>query len=412
MSTYRATIRRLLLHSSPTLPRPAPNDPAPHRLLLVSFIALLAISCRRDEPHRLPPESAGTADQVYTYAATADSMQQATYRTYLGTDGTFVQDNSGTDRYGNYWPNAHALHTLVDGYERTGESAYPPRMIDLLRGIAVRNGGTYSNVFNDDMLWLGNASMRAHRATGNGEYLEVAKYLWHDVLKSYSEVFGGGITWKKDTPGLKNAVSNGPAIVLALRLYRVAQDSSYLDWATRLYDWQRANLVDPTNGEVWDHIYEEDGKVRIKKEWVFTYNMGTWIGAGLRLYQATGNADYLTDAIRSARTVLTSPKLTTEGLLRDEGQGDGGLFKGILIRYLTELILAADLPQADRADFVRFLQFNGETLYTEGIKRPGMVVGPNWSEQPSGPTDLTTQLSGLMLLEAIAKLDAAGLLKD
>ena len=110
--------------------------------------------------------------------------------------------------------------------------------------------------------------------------------------------------------------------------------------------------------------------------------------------------------------MLTSPKLTTEGLLRDEGQGDGGLFKGILVRYFTELTLSEDIRQDDRDDFVNFMQFNGETLYTRGIKRPEMIVGPNWREQPGETTDLTTQLSGLMLIEAMAQLDAAGLLEE
>lgn len=382
-------------------------------LLVLSITSTIIASCDEAKPVPLGrPEPGGTTEQVLTYAATADSMQQATYRTYLGTDGTFVENNGGTDRYGNYWPNAHTLHVLVDGYERSSDPAYLPRMISLLRGIEIKNGGTYSNVFNDDMLWLGNSSVRAYRATGDEQYLTVALLLWDDILESYSEVFGGGITWKKDTPRLKNAVSNGPAVILATRLYGVSQDSGYLDWATHLYDWQRTNLIDPTNGEVWDHIYEENGMVKIKKEWVFTYNMGTWIGAGLRLYRLTGNEDYLNDAVRSARTVLSSPKLTAEGLLRDEGQGDGGLFKGILVRYFTELILSPDIRQDDRDDFVAFMQFNGQTLYAKGIKRPEMVVGPNWREQPGETTDLTTQLSGLMLIEAMAQLDAAGLLKE
>ncbi|WP_420458663.1 glycoside hydrolase family 76 protein [Neolewinella sp.] len=379
-------------------------------ILLLSLVILL-VSCEKEEPIPLrEPVPGGTTDRVYDYAATADSMQEATRTTYLGGDGTYVISNQGTTQFGNYWPNAHALHTLVDGYERTGDPAYLPRMIALLRGIKVQNGGTYSNVFNDDMLWLGNSSMRAYNATGNTEYLEVAEFLWQDVLGSYSEVFGGGITWKKDTPRMKNAVSNGPAIVLAMRLYEVNQDTTYLDWAKRLYDWQRANLLDPDTGEVWDNIYEEDGEVKIKKEWVFTYNMGTWIGAGLRLYNATGSESYLNDALRTARRTTVSPQLTTEGLLRDEGQGDGGLFKGILVRYLTDLILSPDIRDDDRDALVRFMRFNGETLHDQGIRRPDMIVGPDWRTQPDEVTDLTTQLSGLMLIEAMAKLAAAGLL--
>ena len=379
----------------------------PYFLLVVSLLAISA--CQKDKPVALREPVIGGTEVAYTWAATADSMQAATYTSYLGAEGTFVE-YPGSTRFGGYWPNAHALHTLVDAYERTDDPSLLPRMLALLRGIKTMNGGTYSNVFNDDMLWLGNASARAYEATGNNEYLEVAELLWDDVLLSYSDVLGGGITWKKDTPNSKNAVSNGPAIVLGMRLYTITADSSYLEWARSLYDWQRANLVDPATGEVWDNVSLENGEVKTNKDWVFTYNMGTWIGAGTRLYTATGNDGYLNDAIRSAKRTTVSPKLTTEGLLRDEGQGDGGLFKGILVRYLTDLILLPELGQSDRDELVKFMQFNGETFYDLGLRRPQMLAGPNWRALPSERTDLTTQLSGLMLIEAMATLDRNNLL--
>ncbi|WP_116127286.1 glycoside hydrolase family 76 protein [Lewinella sp. IMCC34183] len=379
------------------------------KILAASLLLLLLASCELEEGVPLRAPSGATPDAEIDWSATADSMQEAFYTTYLGANGTFVQDNRGTATF-HYWPNAHALHVLVDGYERTGDPAYLPRMLELLRGIRTMHGGSYSNVFNDDMLWLGNASVRAYNATGNEEYREVAEFLWEDIIMSYSDIFGGGISWKKDTPYSKNAVSNGPAIVLAMRLYALDQDSTYLQWARDLYEWQNANLVDPATGLVWDNISEENGTVSVQKDWVFTYNQGTWIGAGNWLYEATGEEGYLNNSLRTARSLMTSPKVTTDGILRDEGQGDGGLFKGILVRYLTELILQPDINDSDRQKLVDFMQYNGETFYQDGLLRPEMLAGPNWARQPTDRTDLTTQLSGLMLVEAMAKLQAADLL--
>ena len=381
--------------------------PTRYRLFL-PFLLFFA-ACDKDEPVPLREPTPGTPETVYPWAATADSMQTATYTAFLGADGTYTI-NPGSSDFGGYWPNAHALHTLVDAYERTDDPALLPRMLDLLRGIKIQHGGSYSNDFNDDMLWLGNASARAYVATGNAEYLDVAELLWDDILLSYSDVLNGGIAWKKDTPNSKNAVSNGPAIILAMRLYAITQETDYLDRAKSLYDWQRANLVDPANGEVWDNISIENGEVKTNKDWVFTYNMGTWIGAGLYLYTATGNDGYLNDAVRTAKRTTVSPKLTTEGLLRDEGQGDGGLFKGILVRYLTDLIVSPDLSDGDRDELLKFMRFNGETFYDRGLRRPAMLAGPNWRALPGDRTDLTTQLSGLMLIEAMAKLDRNDLL--
>jgi len=380
--------------------------------LLVAAIAgvgLVTISCGDDDPIPLTdPNSEQPAELVYTWEATADSLQNATYQSYLGSNGTFVQDNQGNSNF-NYWPNAHALDVLVDGYVRTGNENYVAKMKALVQGIKVKNGNTYNNVFNDDMIWLANSSLRAYAATNDQEYKDVADFLWAQIKLSWSDdVFGGGITWKQDTPKQKNAVSNAPAAIVALRLYELNQNEDDLAWAKKIYAWQKGNLVDPATGLVWDNIAEVNGVVTTNKDWVFTYNMGTWIGAGIRLYKATNDQSYLTDAVKSARSLLTSPKLVSEGILRDEGQGDGGLFKGILVRYFTELIQEPSLNASDRESFVDFLKFNAETLYKKGIARPAMFCGNNWKVAPTGATDLTTQLSGVMLIEAAAKLDKAG----
>lgn len=107
---------------------------------------------------------------------------------------------------------------------------------------------------------------------------------------------------------------------------------------------------------------------------------------------------------------MISSKVTSEGLLRNEGQGDGGLFKGILVRYFTILIQNPDLRETDRKKYVDFLKFNAETFYNKGIRRPSMLSSPDWRTQPGSGIDLSTQLSGVMLIEAAAKLKEEGLL--
>src|SRR5690606_24855062 len=112
--------------------------------------------------------------------------------------------------------------------------------------------------------------------------------------------------------------------------------------------WEKNTLVDPITGLVWDNINIQDGAVVINKDWIFTYNVGTYLGAANELYQFTKNPAYLNDAIRTTESMMTSPQQTSDGILKDEGQGDGGLFKGILIRYLTLLVENPDLDQPKR----------------------------------------------------------------
>lgn len=386
-----------------------------HYIVFFFVVALGALSTSCDDnpiPLRDPNNTVGQ-EFKYTWAQTADSLQLSTYNNYLGTNGTFVQNNTGNSTF-NYWPNAHTLDVLVDGYLRTGNQNYVGKMKALLQGIKVKNGNTYNNVFNDDMLWLAISSLRAYDATKDQEYKDVAEFLWARIKLSWSDdVFGGGITWKKDTPKQKNAVSNAPAVILAMRLYEIDKDADDLEWAKKIYAWQKNNLVDSITGAVWDNISEQNNVIVTNKDWVFTYNMGTWIGAGLRLFKATNNQVYLDDAIKTGRTVLVSPKLLSEGLLRDEGQGDGGLFKGILVRYFTELIEQPTINSTDKEKFAAFLKYNAQAFYKKGILRPSMLSGNNWkvAPAPGGNVDLTTQLSGVMLIEATAKLDKEGFFK-
>lgn len=359
-------------------------------------------SCKGDE--RTPVSDPVISPPVsikYSYAATADSMQAATYKTYIGGYNIFITNNSGNASF-QYWPNAHALDVLVDGYLRTKDQSYVGKMKALHDGIKKHNGGDFNNVFNDDMLWLANSCLRAYSATNDAEYKNTAVYLMGIILKSWSNVMGGGITWKQDTPYEKNAVSNAPAAIMMMRLYEIDKNPEYLDWAKKIYSWQKSKLLS-YNGIVWDNVSLANGN-EVVNQATYSYNMGTWIGAALRLYHATGDTTYLQDAVLSGKAVVSSGKFVSGGLLRDEGQGDGGLFKGICVRYFTELIEEKDIADADRKEFVNFLQYNAQTFYRSGIKRPEMLSGSNWGVKPTGNTDLTTQLSGLMLIEAAAKL--------
>ena len=135
------------------------------------------------------------------------------------------------------------------------------------------------------------------------------------------------------------------------------------------------------------------------------------IGAAVRLYEITGEPEYLRDAVKTANSVLTRPEVTSEGLLKDEGQGDGGLFKGILVRYLADLIEQPDLGEGERAEYAQFFRFNAETFYRRGLERPGLLSSPDWRTPPEGAVDFSTQLSGLMLIEATATLAEAELLE-
>jgi predicted alpha-1,6-mannanase (GH76 family) len=344
-----------------------------------------------------------TANVNYKWKALADSLQKVTYQKFISGDGKYFIQNSAGNTDFNYWWNAHALDVLVDAYQRTQDAHYKQQMVSLLAGIKEKNNGSFPNDYYDDMGWLALSSLRAYSATNETSFLETTTLLWEDIQGGWNTNQGGGIAWRKSQLDYKNTPANGPAVILAARLYRLHKKAEDLTWAKKIYGWLKNRLVDPATGLVWDGINRE-GNGRIDKHWKFTYNQGLLIGAALELYKTTGEPSYLNDAIKTADYMINDIGLSPGGVLKDEGKGDAGLFKGIFVRYLALLLQEAGLPAAKRSTYQQFLKLNAETLYRKGILRPALLIDSSWIEKPAqgAAIDCSTQLSGLMLIEAAA----------
>lgn len=378
-----------------------------HLIMVAGILAGTMFSSCEKEVFPLYDDTIITTN--YDYKGLADSLQRKTYDTYLSANGNyFVENNQGNSTF-HYWPNAHVLDVLNDAYLRTKDEVYVQRMKSLINGIKAQNGNAYPNNFYDDMGWLALSSLRAYDATKDEAYVNVTNILWEDMKKGITDVMGGGIGWSKDNPQFKNTPANGPAIILAARLYRLQNKAEDLATAKSLYSWLKSTLVEPSTYVVWDGInYNRDGVISKSK---YTYNPGLFIGASLELYNTTQEAVYLNDAIKGANSAIKDLHLSPGGILRDEGQGDGGLFKGIFVRYLTLLVNHKDLPAADQKRYLDYLKFNAQTLHQKGISRPALTISSGWDKAPASTTDLTTQLSGMMMIEAAAQLQTSGLLK-
>ena len=375
------------------------------KVALAGLIPVMLTSCLKDKPFPLYGNKPSAVID-YTYAATSDTLQDKTYATFLSANGNyFIQNNAGNTNY-NYWPQAHTMDVLIDAYLRTKNEVYKQRIKSLLNGTRISNGNKLQNEYYDDMEWLALSTLRAYEATKDADYLAAAGILWTDIKTGVNTNQGGGIAWRKSQLDYKNTPANAPAIIFAARLYRLQKNEADLTLAKELYTWLKSTLVDPSSGIVWDGINgDHDGQISKNK---FTYNQGTFIGAALELYNATGDGSYLSDAVRTATATIKDLDISPGGLLKSEGQGDGGLFKGILVRYLTLLTLKEDVSPTDRAAYAKFLKYNAETLFIKGISRPDFMVSPDWKAKPSGTTDLTTQISGVTTMEAAATLKAAG----
>jgi len=129
------------------------------------------------------------------------------------------------------------------------------------------------------------------------------------------------------------------------------------------------------------------------------------------LYGITANATYLNDAYKATDYTLNSGFLTNNGVLKDEGGGDGGLFKGVFIRYFTRLIIDGGIDATKKATYLSFITSNATTLWSKGTNKNLVLFGSAWDKAPGNTTDLTIQLSGIMLFEAMAELKKLDLVK-
>jgi len=370
-------------------------------ITVISFFIFFACS---DDNVTSPPNE--VPDSEYNWSEAADSSSSALiYNYWNGSENYFNYGNRGKTDF-HYWPQAHSLDVMLDAYLRTGDPMYPEHIHLWYEGVPVKNGNTFLNPFLDDMEWNALAMLRAYHILDDEKFLDVVHLLWSDIITGWTDVAGGGIMWARHTPNFKAATSNAPASILSSRLYRLTDDETYLEWAERIYEWQRSTVVNTGTGAVYDGVTVENGQENVNTDWIFTYNQGTFIGSALELYGIHGERRYLDDAIRTADYTLNNLTDSNTQLLRDEGGGDGGLFKGIFVRYFTLLILEDDLPENTRNRYSRFLEHNAKNLWENGTNKNDILFDSFWNRMPghNEEIDLTIQLSGAMLIEAAALL--------
>jgi predicted alpha-1,6-mannanase (GH76 family) len=372
-------------------------------LFALLFAACTCSSSKSGKPSI--PESAAAVD----WSEAADISSRALINSFWDeTEQYFWTDNHGNKDF-QYWPQAHALDVLVDAYERSGSSFYKAYFDLWFRGVRKHNGNRWYNNFFDDMEWIALALLRTHKATGEAKYKDAALELWRYIKEGWNDYAGGGIAWERnDNIWSKNACSNGPACILAARLYREFGDEADKEWARKIYEWEKNTLFNRSAGAVYDNINGQTGEKNTA--WIFTYNQGTFIGSAVELHKITGEEAYLSDAVLAANyatNILVEVGNDAVAVLKNEGSGDGGLFKGIFVRYFTELIRQERLNKDAKERYAKFLQRNAETLWAKGASKDPALFGASWRSKPTGAkTGLTEQISGCMLLEAMSVLHA------
>ncbi|HAT1408631.1 TPA: glycoside hydrolase family 76 [Corynebacterium striatum] len=341
----------------------------------------------------------------------------------------------------HYWWQAHYLDCLVDAALRNNTKVRRARIADTMRGIRLRNLSQLTkNRYYDDKAWLALAMGRAE----NLKKVKVHKRLGslqRNIREGVDPTIGV-LPWREGETFL-NVPSNGPGAIMLARMGRINEARHIVDW---IYD----HLVDD-DGFIMDGIrMRMDGPEIVKA--IHPYCQGVVLGACLEIalalrekaglssleridtvQEAELAADmmhYITN-IRGLVQAVATGMATPSGVINwKTGDGDGGLFKGILVRYLADVAvrLPGDSPanRATKKLAARMVVASAESVWEHRLEVDGLpIFGSDWTADARlphnygfGPNtlgekvgiirvaerDLSVQLSGWMLLEACARV--------
>jgi predicted alpha-1,6-mannanase (GH76 family) len=318
----------------------------------------------------------------------------------------------------HYWWQAHLLECLVDAQVRDPQPDRVNKIARQVRSHRLRNNGSWVNDYYDDMAWLALALERAGRLAGV-EQPKALKKLSEQFVNAWVPEDGGGIPWRKQDQFF-NAPANGPAGIF------LARYSDRLRRAQQMADWIDETLIDPETHLVFDGI-KAGSLVRAQ----YTYCQGVVIGLETELAVRTDDTRHAERVCRLVAAV--NENMAPDGVIKGAGGGDGGLFNGILARYLA--LVVTTLPQngpedATARDTASSLVLNSaQSAWDNRQTVDGLpLFGPFWeraAEMPSGggrqaqfvegavnasevpERDLSVQLSGWMLMEAAHAVTAA-----
>ena len=288
-----------------------------------------------------------------------------------------------------------------------------------------RGAADVSGILNvyDDQMWIARELIRAYNVTANRAYLDRAVYLVDYVLEGWdcwhdeSGVEYGGITWG---PGYnsKHACSNAPVIQplvwlsdiyrrleadgmltdgeMAFRFYDrdadnkvfVVKDNAtprserYLQFAQKVYDWQKANLYDPAKKVFWD-MMGADNTIKVQGGYrqhidcgapvgaYISYNTGTMISGAYELYRTTGDdtlladiSDYISGSVREFG-VESGRNGGSYEFNTDSKATDGFLtwFNDVLIRSFIDAAPYAEAYATDPGKYLDFHQVNLDNAF-------------------------------------------------
>lgn len=359
-------------------------------LLLTALSQFCISSCSQSREQ----EQQVKDSQIESLSVKANFTNADVWEAYNGFNAVFLDpdkyiykekrsDKFAIDRYHGasaiwcqpiFWEMSMNAYRLAD---KLNDDTRKEAMKDLCEKIYRGNKAQYCNFdfdnnnettgwfIYDDIMWWTIALARGYELFGNEEYLRYSELsfsrVWYGSDKvgdtgSYDKE-NGGMFWQwqpvhNPRPNQygdeKNACINFPTVIGALMLYNNVPEGrsesteskpkyqtkeQYLSKGKEIYDWSVDNFLNKRTGRIADHRRGDKGASLE----AHVYNQGTFIGASVLLYKATGEKRYLDNAILGADYVFKIMS-SEQYILPFEKGIEQGIYTAIFAQYLSMLV--------------------------------------------------------------------------
>ncbi|KAI1841363.1 hypothetical protein JX265_013463 [Neoarthrinium moseri] len=293
------------------------------------------------------------------------SVKEAAATIAYGAVKFYTGNNTG-DVPGNlpdpyYWWQAGAMFgALLDYWAFTGDDSYNEITYQAMWH---QRGDDYDYMPTNQTRALGNddqgfwalASMSAAELNfqnppeGEPGWLGLTQAIFNEYVQRWNEASdscNGGLRWQIYTFNngytYKNSISNGCFFNIAARLARFTGNTTYADWATKIFEWQQGVGFINDEWTVRDGAGVAEGAncTEINGA-LFTYNAGIFLHGAAYMYNFTesdtwktrvqGMVDSVSKTMFQGGIMWEPPCETTSGSCNN----DQRTFKGLLSRWMA-----------------------------------------------------------------------------
>ncbi|ESZ93427.1 glycoside hydrolase family 76 protein [Sclerotinia borealis F-4128] len=330
-----------------------------------------------------------------------------------------------------YWWEAGAMFgIMVDYWYYTGDTTYNAEVKEALLHQAGDDfdfmpTNQTKTEGNDDQGFWGMAAMTAAEAnfdnpdSGTPGWLAMAQAVFNDMASRWDDsTCGGGLRWQIFTFNsgydYKNSIANGCFFNLGARLAAYTGNSSYADWAEKVYDWQTSIGLIGDGYEVYDGSSDTTNCSTIDHvQW--TYNAGIYLFGSAMMYNYTNGSsiwETRTTGLLNATSVFFKDDVMFEAACENTSVGcdtDEQTFKAYLSRWMAATSKSAPFTESTIMTYINASAQAAAKQCDGGAS--GRACGEHWTAGSTydGKYGVGEQMSALSIIQATLIGTAANL---